>query len=80
MLRLFYDAFDVDLYTADASDNKDFIDDVDFSTYDIFNILRRLKSKFSCGPDGYCAYFLKKYCFTIVFSAIIIVQPVVCQW
>jgi hypothetical protein len=52
------------LHTAD---NTDFIDDVDFSMCDIYNILRRLKSKFSCGPDGYCAYFLKNIAAPIAF-------------
>lgn len=47
------------LNTVGVSGNNAIIDDVDFSVSDIYNILRGLKSKFSCGPDGYCAYFLK---------------------
>jgi len=61
------------------TDNKDVMDDVDFSIDDVYKVLRQLKPKFSAGPDGYNAFFLKNVAWPIAFPLSLLFSQSFCN-
>lgn len=59
--------------------NNNIIDDVDFSVDEVYKALFHLKPKFSSGPDGYCAYFLKNIAAPIAFPLTLLFSQSLCS-
>jgi len=55
------------------------IDDVNFSNVEVFRILSRLKPKFSAGPDGYSAFFLKHVAGSVAFPLTLLFNQSFCS-
>jgi len=64
-----------------TANNKDMniIDDINFSVNDVYKVLRHLKPKFSAGPDGYCAFFLKNIAAPIAFPLSLLFSQSFCS-
>jgi len=60
-------------------ENINTIDDIDFSIDDVYKILHNLKPKFSSGPDGYSAFFLKNVAGTIAFPLSLVYSQSFCS-